>query len=200
VKEAAALIRGGLRVSGVCQAQQTVAGTLHQRARQTGLGGKESWHPEVTTAAWHAVSRKSLLAGSYLLKEIWAGEKPNLLPFPRSVPSRPPPPPPPGVKQPGRGQNSSHKIRLERSHRPLNLNTKGEDKPKINTRAHKRTPVRCGVRGWGMGGKRRWEGGWAVRKNFMLASLKVCYLFKAVQTFAERWQARNVCESSGSVS
>lgn len=34
----------------------------------------------------------------------------------------------------------------------------------------------------------------------MLASLKVCYLFKAVQTFAECWQARNVCKSSGSVS
>lgn len=48
-------------------------------------------------------------------------------------------------------------------------------------------------------GEKRWEGGWVVRKNFMLASLKVCYLFKAVQTFAERWQARNVCESSGSV-
>lgn len=40
VKEATALIRGVLWVSGACQAQQTVTGTLHQRARQTGLGGK----------------------------------------------------------------------------------------------------------------------------------------------------------------
>lgn len=90
---------------------------------------EKSWHPEVTAAAWHAVSRKSLLAGFYLLKEIWAGEKPNLLPFPCSIPSRPPPPPPPGVsahKHPSGGQNSSHKIRLERSHEPLNLNTKGK--------------------------------------------------------------------------
>lgn len=50
------------------------------------------------------------------------------------------------------------------------------------------------------GGTRQREGGRGVRKNFMLASLKVCYLFKAVQTFAECWQARNVCKSSGSVS
>lgn len=66
---------------------------------------------------------------STLLKEISAGEKPNLLPFPRSVPSRPPPPPPPGVstrKHPSGGQNSSHKIQLERSHELLNLNTKGK--------------------------------------------------------------------------
>lgn len=42
VKEATALMRGVLRVSGACQAQQTVTGTLHQRGRQPGLGGKIS--------------------------------------------------------------------------------------------------------------------------------------------------------------
>lgn len=59
-----------------------------------------------------------------------------------------------------------------------------------------------GVGGEGVsgGGKQQWQRvAGVVRKNFMLASLKVCYLFKAVQTFAERWQARNVCESCGSV-
>lgn len=144
---------------------------LTPACKQTGLGGiKNPWHPEVTTAAWQAVSRKSPLAGFYLLKEIWAGEKPRkpppfstLCPIPAPASS-----PPPGVSG---GQNSSHKIGLERSHELLNLNTKGEDKPKINRHAPRRTHActHTALGRWS-GGKRRWEGGWVVRKNFMLAS------------------------------
>lgn len=211
VKEATALIRGVLRVSGACQVQQAVTGTLRQRARQTGLGGK------ILASRGYRCSlarcQQKIPAGWFLPAEGNLGRRK----------AKPPPfsmlyPIPAPASPTARSQRSQAPQRRPEflpqntagtQPRTAQPKHKGEDKPKINTHAHKRTHTRMHTHsatmfGGGGGGRRRgkrWrEGGWVVRKNFMLASLKVCYLFKAVQTFAERWQARNVCKSSGSVS
>lgn len=208
VKEATALIRGVLRVSGACQVQQAVTGTLRQRARQTGLGGK------ILASRGYRCSlarcQQKIPAGWFLPAEGNLGRRK----------AKPPPfsmlyPIPAPASPTARSQRSQAPQRRPEflpqntagtQPRTAQPKHKGEDKPKINTHAHKRTHTRMHTHsatmfvGGGGGGKRWREGGWVVRKNFMLASLKVCYLFKAVQTFAERWQARNVCKSSGSVS
>lgn len=121
---------------------------------------EKAWHPEVTSAAWHAVSTKSLLAGSYLLQEICAGATPNLLlPFPLFIPSRPPPLPPLSPLLTSTPSEATSFLPPNRAGtRPPTAQPqhKGEGKPKINTHA---PPVRTAL-GMGRSGEGKAMGGW----------------------------------------
>lgn len=168
-KEAAALIRGVLWVSGACQSRQTVAGTLHQRARQTGLGGK------ILASRGYRCSlarrQQKIPAGWFLPAEGNLGRrKAKPPPFSTLCPI-PAPASPTARKRRGGGQNSSHQIRLERSHGTAQPKHKGEDKPKINTHAHRRTHActhtafasgeaegKAAVGGW-LGGEEKFHAG-----------------------------------------
>lgn len=129
VKEATALIKGILWVSGACQAQQTVTGTSRQRARQAGLDGK------ILASRGYRCSlarcQQKIPAGWFLPAEGNLGRR-KAKPPPFSTLCPIPAPASPTTRSrsarehPGGGQNSSHKIQLERGHELLNLNTKGK--------------------------------------------------------------------------
>lgn len=138
--------------AGACRERSPSPGTSQQARLE------KPWHPEVTTAVWHGLSRKSPPAAPSLPAEgnLARRKSQNLLPFPRSGPM----PAPASPTAPG----SEAEARIpppKRSWRAATEpHTKGKRRLKQTGthRARTRTDTHAGCRGDGAGGEA--VGGW----------------------------------------